>query len=372
MQKKIIALAVAGLASTAAFAQTNVTIYGIADIGYQYASGSEAKNPAAKLKARTGLDSGQQSGSRIGFRGTEDLGNGLKAVFVLENGFNLDQGTLGQGGRIFGRQAFAALAGNFGTAAFGRQYTPQFGLVTKVDPFGTGTSGDVSYGRGIYTMATGRLIDTAVGTAGAIRLNNLAAYVSPTFGGFNVIAGYTIDALGDEVLTLKGAKSANTKVWAINPNFAAGPVFVGLNYHKVKNELLNAESRVYDLGGTYDFGAAKLHALYGQTRDEVGALDHKDKKWMVGVSAPIGAVNVMASYTRLKSDGDVAALDGDKVSKWSLGATYSLSKRTNVYASYAKLSTNNNAKGEFSVAGTGGALLGNYTSGLNVGLRHSF
>lgn len=399
MQKKIIALAVAAMASGAAFAQSNVTVYGIADMGYNYSSSSEAKTAAGKLKSRSGMDSGLQSGSRLGFKGTEDLGNGLKALFTYEMGLNVDQGTSGQGGRTFGRQAFVGLTGDFGTVLAGRVYTPQFGLVTKVDPFGTGTVGDVSFGRGVYTMATGRQIGAAASTAGEIRLDNVLAYVTPTFGGFNVIAAYTADGLGDEEQTPSGARSNNVKVWAINPNFTYGNLFVGANYHRVAvdgfgragatitctnavpnptcvNTAANAgadvDSKVWDLGATYDFGVAKLHGLYGQAKDSVGNSDTKDKKWMVGVSAPIGKFSVMASYSRLKSSGDVAGLDGDKVSKWALGSTYALSKRTNLYAAYAKLSTNSNAEGEFSVAGTGATVSGNYTSGLNFGLRHQF
>lgn len=384
MQKKIIALAVAGLASTAAFAQSNVTVYGVMDLGYQYTSSSDTSS----LKSRSGIDSGMLNGSRIGFRGVEDLGNGLKVSFVQENSVGADVGS----GPSMTRQSLLALSGNFGTIAAGRQYTPQYGLVSKVDPFGAGTVGDVTYGRGLYTMATGMMIDGAAATGDDIRLNNLVAYVSPNFSGFNVIAGYTANGLADEESTPKGAKSTNAKVWAINPNYSNGPLFVGLNYHKVSidgfgrsgadflctaavptptcvavaaNAGTDVESRAWDLGGTYDFGVAKLHALYGQNKDDVGTLNNKDKKWMLGVSAPVGNFNVMASYTRLKSDGD--AFNNGKANKWALGTTYSLSKRTVAYATYAKISTNNQLEGFVGVqSGT------DYTSGLNIGLRHNF
>ncbi|HOI51319.1 MAG TPA: porin, partial [Azonexus sp.] len=140
MQKKIIALAVAGLASTAAFAQSNVQIYGVVDVGYNRSSSSDT----GALKSRNALDSGLQSGSRIGFRGTEDLGNGLKASFVLEYGITADTGA-GLSGPA--RQSFLALSNSYGTVAAGRQYTPQYELVSKVDPFGAGTVGDVTFGR---------------------------------------------------------------------------------------------------------------------------------------------------------------------------------------------------------------------------------
>ena len=357
MQKKIIALAIAGLASTAAFAQTNVTVYGIVDMGYAYTSHSEFQ------KSRTGLDSGMQSGSRLGFRGVEDLGNGLKASFVLEQGLAVDGA--GADGLFNGlnRQSFLALSGNFGTFAFGKQYTPQFGLAGRMDPFGEGTVGDVgSNARGLWGVTS--------------RLDNLAAYVSPTFGGFNVIAGYTIDGFGDEESTAKNIDSQNVKVWAINPNFTSGALDVGLNYHHISADDaavlgaagLSAKARVYDLGASYDFKVAKVSAMYGADKLDVdGTTAAKTKKWMLGVSAPVGAAgSVMASYTKFKeTEADV------KASKWAIGYNHNLSKRTNLYAAYAKISQNDNADGAglFSLDGTGG---NEYLSGFNVGLRHSF
>jgi len=357
MQKKIIALAIAGLASTAAFAQTNVTVYGVVDVGYAHVSSSEAN-----LKSKTSMDDGMQSGSRIGFRGTEDLGNGLKAVFVLESGITND--VAGQG--IWSgnnRQSFLALAGNFGTVAFGRQYTPQFGLVARMDPFGVGTVGDAgSNARGLWGVVN--------------RLDNLGAYVSPSFGGFNVIAGYTIDGFGEENATAKGARSQNTKVWAINPNYKNGGLDVGLNYHRAttKNDVdlagngLATSLRTYDLGASYDFGVVKPSIMYGRDKiDTGGATVVKTKKWLLGASIPVTAnAAVLVSYARFKEDQ--ANL---KASKWSLGGTYNLSKRTNLYAAYAKISQNNNldGTGTFSLDGIAG---NEYLSGFNVGIRHSF
>lgn len=378
MQKKIIALAVAAMASGAAFAQSNVQVYGIVDMGYGYTSGSEA---AVKLKNRTGLDSGQQNGSRIGFRGTEDLGNGLKASFVLEYGLQVDQNsTLGAGGGATARQQFLALSGNFGTVAFGRQYTPQFLLMGRVDPFALGTNGDAgSNARGLWAVTS--------------RLDNLAAYISPSFGGFNVIAGYTIDGAGDEAATAKGAKSDNVKVWAINPNFKAGNLDIGFNYHRATVDAAGggglgyagdagffagaaADLKVtqYDLAGSYDFGVVKLSAAYGvdKAKDTTGDLA-KTKKWFVGATVPVGAqTKLLGSYTNWK-ETEVLANGDLKASKWALGATYDLSKRTNLYAVYAKINTNSNLDaanaGLFSLSGTGAH---EYTSGVNVGIRHQF
>ncbi len=351
MQKKLIALAVAGMiAAPVAMAQSNVTIYGIVDIGFSHNSSSDTKT----FKSRQGLDSGQQSGSRIGFRGTEDLGNGLKAGFVLESSMNVDRtDTLNTN-----RQSFLTLGGDFGTIALGRQYTPQFNMVGAFDPFATGTVGDVTYGRGVYFMGASAAPNT-------IRLDNLIAYVSPNFNGFNVTVGYTANGLGDEEITLRGVDSNNAKIWAINPMYRNGPIALGLNYHQVKIDG-GYKDKVWDLGASYDFGVAKVSALYGNMKSDL--FDTKAKQWMVGLTAPVSEAGaVQLSYSRNKID--VSGGSDPKASKWALGYTHSLSARTNLYAAYAKISTNNAAEGGFSTYSAGSA---DYTSGFNVGLRHRF
>ncbi len=357
MQKKIIALAVAGLASTAAFAQSNVTIYGVVDVGYSRASSSDTLG----LESRSALDSGLQSGSRIGFKGTEDLGNGLKASFVLENSIGVDTGA----GPAMTRQSFLALSNQYGTVAAGRQYTPQYGMVTKLDPFGTGTVGDVTYGRGVYGMGVAVAPTT-------IRVDNLLAYVSPTFGGgFNVIAGYTANAIGNEA----AISDNNAQLWAINPNYSNGPLFVGLNYHQAKVDAINYKDKVWDLGASYDFGVVKVAGLYGQLKNDL--FDSKTKQWMLGATVPVGAAgNVLVSYSRNTTDTGLVGVADAKASKWAIGYTHSLSKRTNLYAAYAKISTNNVAEGQFSVLNGNftpfSASTADYTSGVSLGIRHMF
>ena len=239
-----------------------------------------------------------------------------------------------------------------------------------MDPFGTGTVGDVTFGRGVYFMG-------AAAAPSTIRLDNLGAYVSPTFGGFNVIAGYTANGLADEGTTLKGTDSTNAKVWAINPNYANGPIKAGLNYHQVKIDALDYKDKVWDLGGSYDFGVAKLAGLYGQMNNSVGAVDTKTKQYMVGVTVPVGSAGaVLASYSRNKIDFEGAP--DSKASKYAIGYTHNLSKRTTAYAAYAKISTNSVAEGAFSVRNATGVPVpavgsgDDYTSGLNIGLRHNF
>jgi predicted porin len=368
MQKKIIALAVAGLMSGAAFAQSNVTISGVVDMGWSHRS----DNVTSGVKSRSGVDSGQQSGNRVQFAGVEDLGGGLKAGFLLEQGFQTDTGVFGANGGTgvgFGRQAFLYLAGNFGTVAAGRQYTPQFNLVTAVDPFGTGTVGQAN---NLYIITT--------------RLDNLAAYVSPSFGGFNVVVGYTPNAAGNEAAddtatvtaagcTLTGAgvvscttpaSTANTRVYAIAPTYKNGPIMVGLNYHNIKADNASFSTKVWDLGGSYDLGVVKLAALYGRDND-LNAAGQDRAKWMLGLTAPLGNGAVLASYGRVKVE--TGGTVNSKANQFALGYQYNLSKRTNAYVAYADI--DNKVGTTYSVGDASNSGAG-YQQGFNVGLRHKF
>lgn len=360
MQKKLIALAVAGLMSAPVFAQSNVTIYGIVDMGYKFLG----NHYESGVGSRQAVDSGISAGNRLGFKGTEDLGNGLKASFVLETGFYGDRAGYTGGG--FGhRQSYLALSGGFGTVALGRQYTPQHVFTGAVDPFGKGNLGN----------AGNVLIQDA-------RLDNLAAYVSPTFGGFSVIAAFTNSAAGDESVDngsgLGGAGDA--RVWALAPSYKNGPLFVALNFHQIRTNATtvggSSETKVSDVYGSYDFGVVKLGASYGiRDIDAVAAAsDVKHKQWLVGVTVPVGASGkVLAAFNQRKSE--VAGSDG-RVNKWTVGYEHSLSKRTALYANYAQINQNSTAEDTTSLRAdladaTGGNGYG-YQRGLAVGVRHSF
>jgi len=345
MQKKIIALAIAGLASTAAFAQTNVTVYGVVDMGLTHKSDS-----ISKAANRTGIDTGIQSGSRIGFRGTEDLGNGLKANFVLEYGITPDVSHSIGGQQA--RQSWLGLAGNFGEVRLGRMNTPEDVINAAVDPFGQGTTG----------------ANTNI-TRNQARLDNVIAYFSPNMSGFQGIAAYTKNGA---VLGPNEVDNDNgVKVWALAGVYANGPLFVGLNYHVATVELTGASDfkaqKRLDLGATYDFGMVKLHGLYGTDRPDADAA--KTRNFMIGASAPVGAAGrVMLSYNNQKQ---TASGFDDRASMWAVGYTHSLSKRTNLYASYSDI---NNKNGAASVVaqGSGNGARNDYQKGLTLGVRHSF
>ncbi|MDR0717447.1 MAG: porin [Azoarcus sp.] len=374
MQKKLIALAVAGLVSAPAFAQSNVTIYGTIDYGYTL----QGKNIYKGIDHRSGIDSGVSKSNRLGFKGTEDLGNGLKAVFVLESGIAGDSnGSDGLWGGAGARQAYAGLAGGFGTIAFGRHYTPQHLFTSAVDPFGKNGLGSAK-----------NVI------AGDDRLDNLLAYISPNWGGFSFVAGGTMAYQGNEPLENDNGNLDlnNVRVWAIAPSFTTGPVFAAVNYHVAH---VNASSpvdslKVFDLFFSYDFGAVKLGALYGQRKTDLGDEDIKVKQWLLGATVPIGASDkILFSYTNRKTEG-LSAIDIDgnaRVGQWAVGYEHSLSKRTALYAQYAQQYQNNVQKGLGNdllnqVSGARASSVGysnlgygasaGYRQGVAVGLRHDF
>jgi predicted porin len=356
MKKTVIALAALGAFAGTASAQTAVTIYGVVDAGFVAESGGSA----GSVKK---LTSGVASGSRIGFRGIEDLGGGLSAVFLLENGFAVDNGALGQGGLLFGRQAHVGLTGAFGTVTFGRQYTPQYLTLAFADPFSTGMAGD----------AANIMPNTGNGSS---RMDNAVKYTTPTWGGFNADLAYGFGEIA-------GDNTAGRQ-FGLALGYKGGPFAVRVGYHNRNNDTAtvkntdDGESTL--LAGTYDFGFAKAHLGYGwnkglnssplrNTTNPFGSLvaptastDSNDL--LVGVTVPFGASTVLASYVR-KDDKNAANRDADQ---WAIGYRYSLSKRTDVYAAYASINNKNGAGytvGSAIEAGSG-------DKAFNLGVRHTF
>ena len=337
MQKKLIALAVAGLVSAPAFAQSNVTIYGVADLGVGFIDGGKAGDV-------TGLANGAWAGSRIGFRGTEDLGNGLKALFTLEYGIQVDEAQgIGTGtGANSTRQSFVGLQGGFGTLVAGRLQTPGYYFAGKYVPLGGWASvHDFMAGSGQgFTIEDSNRIDSAI------------AYMTPNFSGFTATLAYSFGAEVNEDAVGNTNKADN--VIGVGLNYDNGPLSLGAVYHQVNDPdqtnvgtpiLPNPREDIneWSLGGSYDFGVAKLFATYQER--EIGfygaTADYEDDVWTVGVSAPIGAAgSVSLAYGQYDGDGN-----GNEADSWSLGYTHALSKRTSLYAMYARLSTDNGYTG---------------------------
>ncbi|UUX95145.1 porin [Aquabacterium sp. J223] len=335
-------LAIAALlaAPVAAFAQSSVTVYGVLDTYVEYARGGGAGD-------RTSVQAGGQSGSRLGFRGTEDLGGGLKAMFQLEHGLWNDTGTQ-DGAEFWRRQAWVGLSGGFGTVALGRQYNPSFLFADSIDPFGTG------YGSA-FTLGI-----TPFSASGA-RTNNAVTYATPVLSGFS---GKVLVGAGEGVAgrTVDGSVT-----------YAGGPLYLGAAYGQRERFGATAETSSLLVGGSYQLGMFKI--LGGYDRLEAEAPTNTTRKgWTLGTQVAVNpGGTVSLGYSEAKTDGRA-----DKVKLLSAGYSYALSKRTNVYAIVSRV---DNASGAAATAfGPTGAssgnpytvLAGNNPSSVALGVRHTF
>jgi len=336
MKKSLLALAVLTAVSGAAFAQSSVTLYGKVDLGLVLDSGN-----ASGKSIR--LDSGVTGGSRIGFKGVEDLGGGMKAAFQLETGYCADSAAGAPNfctgsNQFMGRQAHGDLTGAFGALSAGRQYSIGFNNLSTIDPFGTGFAGQIN-----------NIVDPS-----GIRLNNSVTYATPNMGGF---VGSAEVAFGEQT----GNWQANRETGA-GLTYASGPAYVGFSFYDVSNSAGNGAARKnYTLGGTYDFGVIKLHAL-AQKSTGPSSLDVLDL--MGGVTIPVAHGNLMASYIH---HNDRTSADKD-AQQLGVGYLYPLSKRTSVYGAFARILNQHGATftvGNATASGTG-------NKAFDLGVVHNF
>lgn len=334
MKRRLLALTVLASVAASSNAQSNVTVYGIVDMGIRH------ENNGAAAGSVTRLDSGVMSGSRIGFRGVENLGNGLSAIFQLENGFNADDGTLAQGGRFFGRQSWVGLAGGFGTVKLGRQVTPVFANSGVFDPFGDTQAGD-----------SARLFNYS-----GSRTDNVVSYSKELSGlrgelqyGFGEVAGDT---------------SANRMLGAV-AGYRAGPIDVVLTYTGNNNAAGSVRGKTTLIGGNYNFGFAKLFAAYAWNKDVtptgVVTAGADTRNALIGATAPLGSGTLRFSYIRLMDEARSNA-DANQI---AIGYVYDLSKRTALHTSASRLENDGGAN--YRAARPGASV-----RTIDVGIRHSF
>jgi predicted porin len=327
LKKSLLAAAVLSALAGTALAQTNVTIYGVIDAGISHENNG---GPAGSV---TRMDSGVLNGSRLGFKGSEDLGGGLSAIFNLENGFSTDTGNMGQGA-LFGRQAWVGLNGGFGSVKLGRQSTVIYANSGTFDPFGDTLAGDSARLFNYYGSRT----------------NNTVSYGYAAHGWRGELDYSFGEVAGD---------NAASRTMAGFVGYNAGPIDVVLAYHTVKNATATDSAKTTLLGGNYNFGIVKAYASYAWNKGFAG-LDTRDA--LLGLKAPVGtAGTVMASIIR-KTDKQRADADATQL---ALGYTHDLSKRTALYSSVSR-TTNDNA-----VAYNAGAN-GATDTLFNVGVRHKF
>jgi predicted porin len=324
------AFAIAASFATGAQAQTSVQIYGVADAGIVIERGGPQGN-------FNKITSGVASGSRLGFRGNEDLGGGNSVFFQLENGFDMDTGAAGQGGRLFGRQAFVGLKGAAGTLSLGRQYSPFFKVLDGiVDPFSTGLAGD---SQNFFLQPT--------------RIDNSVEYQSPVWNGVqaDIMYGAGEDPKGaDRKRNLGGSLTYN-----------AGPLALSLVHHRLGDDTGNGTYRSTMLAARYDFGVVAASGGYARNRNFDGTTS---RDALVGVRVPAGTGAVVASYMIHREDDGAEA----HARQAAIGYIYPLSKRTDLYTAYAHIVNKDGAAftvGNATEVGTG-------PTGFNLGVRHVF
>lgn len=318
-------------------AQSDVTMYGIAD-----AALAVEDSDAPNTKRRVAINSGNQSSSRIGFRGTEDLGNGLKAMFNIEAGVSLDTGA--GDSVLFGRRSVVGLQGGFGTLTVGREYTPIAAVASMSDIFGQGF-----YGSNLSAFTSGRLTR---------RLSNSVNYKSAAMNGFKLGAAY---GLGE---TTSGP-SHDTMGVALE--YATGALTLGAGYHVIER-LATDDDKEVALGAAYKLGAVEFKANY-LLADQAGA-NNEFEQFNLGAAMTVGTGKVFANLQQNRLE------HGAKGNAFALAYSYPLSKRTNLYTSYAIL--RNNSTGVFGLNSSStnvtppAAAPGADPSAFTIGMRHAF
>jgi len=412
MQKKLIALAVAGLASTGAFAQANVTVYGVADATFDVVKvGGDAVQELGNT-TRVSTNS-----SYVGFKGAEALGNGLTAVFQVESAVGFENaGTLGAT-----RDSFVGVSSSsFGTVVLGTLTGPTRALGGAVD-VNSGSTG-IGANAGLIGKLGNALLNSTTtigfyGAPGAYYLNssgaiaqgnaasescdrsstcvsifdnrwkNAVAYVSPSFAGLSATVAY----VANENKNFRGAStSSNTTGYDLGLKYANGPIMAAVTYNAVSlgnfvaNTAGGTDVSNFRIGGSYDFGMATIRALFDRTRG-----DHLDSNLNTATQnvfglggtfnvTPAGKIIGQFYYADdLKANGTDVKDSGAKL--FEIGYEHSLSKRTILKAVYANLNNDKQAAYDFGINSVGinpstGTLntAGATLQGIQLGLRHSF
>ncbi|MBT0960623.1 porin [Denitromonas iodatirespirans] len=341
MQKKLIAMAIAGMIAAPAFAQSNVTVYGIIDTFVGFGKAGDAKF--------SGVANGVLNGPRIGFKGEEDLGNGLKAKFTLEQGFSSDDGEPNSS-KQFHRQAWVGLEGGFGFVGLGRQYAPGYHAYRNaaiaagaLDPFA------------ILAGAKSLQIDAGSDS----RWDNSINYQSKSFGGFSAQVIYGFGSTEADTQAKNPNRNNDDRV-SLGLNYANGPLNLDYIYVDAGNTAFGDDHKEHYLGAAYDFGGFKLVGSYQIARQD--ADDSDVKVYQIGGIIPVGNGNIHVAYGARNED----AQDSDSRS-FGLAYTHNLSKRTIAYVGLNR-TTNDDAVALGALAKANGES----SNAVGLGIRHAF
>lgn len=361
MNKKTIALIALGLSSSVAYAQSSVTMYGVVDIGYIKETGRDVRM-------------GDNDNNRLGFRGTEDLGNGFKAIFNLEKRFDLNDGTAGNSNtagykgsksatqKDWDGPTFVGLASNsWGQLQLGRVNELTTETIRKFDPFN-----QIGIGSQIYSLQRNARID------------NTARYNSPNWSGFSFGASYSLggNTKGSNAIA-PALVGADNDGYGVNLSFTTGPFSSTANWSRVAD---SNDSSVWNVGLAYKFmQRLKLSASYEDTKSKgwkggngagtssSNSLIGREKNLLVGLGWDVGPGRLDGSvqYNRLK--GTTFLTDTADTYKYSLGYTYFLSKRTSLYGFVSYTDYDNKETGQFY-----SGLKKDSVTGVQLGITHSF
>lgn len=354
--KKIFLAAAVVSAAGASIAQSSVTLFGVADTGIGHGSGS--------LTSRTQLyNQGGNTTSRLGMRGVEDLGGGYAASFWLEAGINIDDGTGGNSNTnnqasgatsgnafMFNRRSTLSLSGALGEVRLGRDFTAHYYNRSQIDPFGN---------VGVGT------IQPQVGTIGGVtstRASNAVSYFLPSgLGGVYGQIQYFFGENASGTPTSRDGRGYSSQL-----GYERGPMKIALAYGRTEyaRTATLGDIQVANIGATYDFGLLKVFGGYYHDRVERN-VELTAKGYSLGTSIPVGAHQFKAAYSAYETD----AAGNPHAGKLSLGYVYALSKRTAVYATWARVAN----RGGAAFALNGSTTAPNLASrGYDLGLRHNF
>ena len=389
MNKKLIALAIASAISAPAMAATgNVDVYGLLSGGVDSVTNAyNGGTPATTGTTRVGRVS--DYASRIGFKGSEDLGNGLSGIWQIEqaiqiNGGNATQNLSGAGGLGGGnlRNTFVGLKSkDIGTVLIGKHDMPYKISTARLDIFAD-TLGDYNGVVGAGYSGINAAVPNASANYFDVRPANVAAYISPSFGGASFVGAYVF---GNATATNQVDKSGYA--YSLAGMYDAGPLYLTAAFEKHNSGSTGVGSlgyggvnsgldrKAWKVGAGYSIMDFTLAALYEKSSDNF-ATTFGHHTWYLSGKYQMGAVALKAAYAKASSAGSAANQGGAK--QYSLGADYGFSKRTTVYALYTHIANDSNAQYNFAdnvnpVTGSGtNGITGATLSGFSLGVKHAF
>ena len=342
MQKKLIALAVASILAVPLAAQAGVEVYGQARMSLDFSSNDDPV--AANEDSALSVSSNK---SRLGFKGDEDLGGGLKALWLIEQGVTLDTNP----GFTANRDAYLGLGGGFGTVLAGRINNPYKNSTQGMDIF-LNTRGD-------YNAIMGAVNSTSAPFNS--RFSNSIQYRSPDMSGFKGALAYSVNR-GDDDLPNTTVVSENDG-FSLSGSYAQGPLFVTAAYES-HNSAVN-DATAFKIGGTFALGGMTTLGAIWETADLGGTNQDRDAIYL-NAAHKMDAITLKAAFTMADEKGGVA---NTGATQFALGAAYALSKTTEAYAMYTMVGNDSAAK--YTLEGVGG-VTGQDVSSFSVGLNHNF